>query len=73
MNSDLEMLAAISNGYRAAAPRLEELRIKEIRRSDTANAIRSFELAFRSIIRSPMERKTFPLGKAQRIFLGVDV
>lgn len=73
MNSDIEMLIAISKGYKIAAARLEELRIKEIKESSTANALLSFDLAFKSIIKNQMARKTYPLGKAQREFFGVDV
>jgi hypothetical protein len=73
MNSDIEMLSAISAGYRRAADRLESLRIKDIRESDTAAALQSFDLAFRSIMKNPMHRRTYPLTKAQRRFLGVDL
>ncbi|NOT47341.1 MAG: hypothetical protein HOP17_06275 [Acidobacteria bacterium] len=73
MNSDIKMLIAIAAGYKTAAPRLEQLRIKEIKDSKTADALRSFDLAFKSIIKNPMDRKTYPLSKAQRVFFGIDV
>lgn len=73
MNSDLQMLSMISAGYKRAAERLELLRVKDIRESNTDAALRSFDLAFRSIMQNPIDRETYPLNKAQRLFFGVDV
>jgi hypothetical protein len=73
MNSDLQTLSAISAGYKRAASRLEQLRIKDISESDTAKAIQAFDLAFKSCMRNPVLRPTYPLNKAQRIFFGIDL
>jgi hypothetical protein len=72
MSNDAEMLAALSASYRRNATFLERLRREEIRSSNTAQAIRSFDLAFKTMLRDPLVRKTYPLSKAQRALLGVD-
>lgn len=72
MNSDIETLAAISAGYRRGSERLEEQRIKDIRESNTAMALESFDLAFKSAMRFPLVRETFGLTKIQRVLFGVD-
>lgn len=73
MNSDIESLSATAAGFKRAAHRLEQLRIKDIRDSNTATALQSFDLAFKFALQNPLVRETHPLSKAQRIFFGVDV
>ena len=70
VNSDIQSLAAISAGYRREAARLEELRIKVIRESDTINALRSFDLAFKFAIKNSDKRMSVGLSKAQRVLFG---
>jgi hypothetical protein len=72
MSCDAEMLATLSASYKRNAALLERLRREDIRSSNTENAIRSFDLAFKSILRNPIERKTYVLSKAQRALLGVE-
>lgn len=72
MNSDIEALAAISAGFKRNAALFEELRIKEIRASDTETAIRAFDLAFKAAMLRPFVRKTYPLSKAQRVLFGIE-
>lgn len=71
MNPDIASLAAISAGYRRAAVRLEELRIKDIRESNTARAIQSFDLAFRFAVAHSADRPTEGLTRAQRVLFGL--
>ena len=71
-NSDIQSLAAISAGYRCGAARLEELRIKDIRESDTIRAVQSFDLAFKFALKHSVERRTVGLTKAQRILFGAE-
>lgn len=73
VNSDIESLKAIAAGFKRAGDRLEKLRIKDIRESNTATALQSFNLAFKTAIKSGMIKETFPLTKAQRRLFGVDV
>lgn len=72
MNSDIETLAAISAGYKRGFGRLESQRIKDIRESNTELALQSFDLAFKSAMLRPLERKTFGLTALQRVLFGVD-
>lgn len=72
MNSDIETLAAISAGYRRGHDQLEELRIRDIQNSDTAAAIRSFDLIYKATLKHPMERTTVGLTKLQRVLFGID-
>ncbi len=72
MNSDIESLAAISAGFKRGAVRLEELRINDIKASDTESALRSFDLAFKSALKNPFDRKTVGLTRLQRVLFGVD-
>ena len=72
MSSDAEMLAILAASYKRNAPLLERLRRNDIRSSNTEQAIRSFDLAFKAVLRNPIIRKTYPLTKAQSALLGVE-
>jgi hypothetical protein len=72
VNSDIETLAAISAGYKRGEARLEAQRIKDIKDSNTEMALKSFDLAFKSIMLRPLVRNTFALTKLQRVLFGVD-
>lgn len=68
----IETLAAISAGYRRGHKRLEQLRIKDIRESNTELALQAFDIAYKSTKERPLARKTFGLTKLQRVLFGVD-
>ena len=72
MRSDAKMLATLSASYKRNAELLERLRLEDIRSSNTEQAIRAFDLAFKTLLQQSLPRKTYPLSKAQRVLLGVE-
>ena len=69
---DLPDLIRWKRGFERGAAKLEEIRRKEIRASDTIAAIPRFDGLFEMAIRDPFPKKTYPLSKAMRVFLGID-
>ena len=72
MNSDIQSLHAIANGYRNGRSKLRALRIKEIRGSDIREQLSSFNGLFEASIKTGLVRKPIPLSKAMRVFLAID-
>lgn len=72
MNSDTEMLASISAGYRRGFARLEELRLKEIRESNIVTALPAFDMAFKSALLLEPQSETVGLTRLQRVLFGID-
>jgi len=69
---DLPDMVRWKRGFERGAAKLEEIRRKEIRAADTVTAISRFDGLFEMAIRNPFPKKTYPLSKAARIFLGID-
>ncbi|MGE3466932.1 MAG: hypothetical protein AB7J13_08365 [Pyrinomonadaceae bacterium] len=69
---DLPDMVRWKRGFERGAAKLEEIRRKEIRASNTVKAIPRFDGLFEMAIRNPFPKKTYPLSKATRIYLGID-
>ncbi len=59
-------------GFERGAAKLEEIRRQEIRSADTIKAIQFFDGLLDIAQKNPIQRKTLPLSKAARVFLGID-
>ena len=72
MKSDDNDIAAMMRGYRNGHSRLEELRIKEIRKSDIVKTLPLFDRLFRMAIDNQIRTRPTPLSKQMRAYLGVN-
>lgn len=69
---DLPDVIRWKRGFERGAAQLEAIRRREIRASNTIEAIARFDGLFEMAIKNPFPKKAYPLSKAARIFLGID-
>lgn len=59
-------------GYKSGRPRSNEARRRELRESNIADQLESFNGLFEASIANGLDRKSVALSKAQRVYYGVD-
>ena len=67
--SDTDRLRAWIRSWEVVGPELEQMRREEIRRANTQDSIRVFDLAFKAALRNTPARTTSGLVEFQRLLL----
>jgi hypothetical protein len=66
-NSDKDRLRDWVRNWQVAGPKLEQMRREDIRRANTQDSIRLFDLAFKAALRNSPPRNTSGLVEFQRL------